>query len=136
MYLMLLNGGLTGGGRGSFSQDDNPLGTMLLLKQLGGLSGGLSGGFAPHQPTTAPWGCYLQFGAVHCPHVNPEYYPSPATGYQPISPPAYQPTPPPAYQPPPPPAHQQPPPPSYQPPPLSYHQPPPPSYHQPPPPGY
>merc|ERR1712002_65228 len=129
---MLLNGGLTGGGIGGFSHNDNPLGTMLLLNQLGGLSGG----FAPYQPNTAPWGCHLQFGAVNCPHVNPEYFPSPATGYQPVSPPAYHQPPPPAYQPPPPPAYQSPPPPAYkQPPPPSY-QPPPPTYHQPPTPGY
>merc|ERR1719431_327740 len=62
-YLLLLNGGLTGGGIGGFGHDDNPLGTLLLLNQLGGLGGG----FAPYQPNTAPWGCSLQFGAVNCP---------------------------------------------------------------------
>merc|ERR1719431_1983660 len=104
-YLLLLNGGLTGGGIGGFGHDDNPLGTLLLLNQLGGLGGG----FAPYQPNTAPWGCSLQFGAVNCPNLYPgQHYSTP--------------------QHPPPGGHQPPPPPAYQPPPPGYHQPPPPRY--------
>merc|ERR1719186_1611529 len=110
-YLLLLNGGLTGGGIGGFGHDDNPLGTLLLLNQLGGLGGG----FAPYQPNTAPWGCSLQFGAVNCPNLYPgQHYSTPA---YPQHPPPGEYQPPPAYQPPPPPAYQPPPPPAYQPPP-------------------
>merc|ERR1719233_913050 len=118
-YLLLLNGGLTGGGflnnpMGGFSQNDNPLGTLLLLNQLGDLGGG----FAPYQPNTVPWGCSLQFGAVNCPNLYPGHHSSPTPAYpQHPQPPVYQPQtpaeypPPPPYQPPPP---YKPPPPAYQ----------------------
>merc|ERR1712212_1470002 len=134
---MGLNGGLTGGSfpnnpMGGFSQNDNPLGTLLLLNQLGDLGGG----FAPYQPNTIPWGCSLQFGAVNCPNLYPGHHSSPTSAYpQHPQPPVYQPQPPPEY-PPPPPAYQPPPPPAYQPPPPPYQQPPPPAYQQPPPPAY
>merc|ERR1711936_1292188 len=123
-YLLLLNGGLTGGGflnnpLGHFSPHDNPLGTLLLLNQLGGLSGG----FAPYQPNTAPWGCSPQFGAVNCPNLYPGHHPSPPAYPQHPQTPVYQQSSHPGYQPPPHPVYQPPPPPpAYQPPPPGYHQ--------------